>query len=250
MAVGASDYKCDKNGLRFWQPDGRLRVALGTKLGSSSGLGSKSYVGETEFVIRRDGTGPSSKNDDVLVFSSHYGALWLGRRGGNQAGALIIRGVDGKDIISLDGETGDIRLYGGADLAEEFQIAADAPSPPAPGAVVVANEGAGVLECQTEYDPRVVGIVSGAGGLKPGIVLDKRAEGAGRVPIALAGKAYCKVDASCGSIAVGDLLVSSPTPGHAMKCADRVRGIGCVVGKALQSLGEGRGEILVLVGCR
>jgi len=57
-----------------------------------------------------------------------------------------------------------------------------------------------------------------------------------------------KVDASLGAIRPGDLLVSSPTPGHAMKGVKPETGT--VVGKALSSLDTGTGMIPVLVQSR
>lgn len=54
-----------------------------------------------------------------------------------------------------------------------------------------------------------------------------------------------KVDASYGAIQPGDLLVSSPTPGYAMR-ADDPR-LGTVIGKALGGLDEGSGIVPVLV---
>lgn len=54
-----------------------------------------------------------------------------------------------------------------------------------------------------------------------------------------------KVDASYGAIQAGDLLVSSDTPGHAMKATDAQ--VGTVIGKALGSLDSGTGIIPVLV---
>ncbi len=54
-----------------------------------------------------------------------------------------------------------------------------------------------------------------------------------------------KVDASYGAIQPGDLLVSSDTPGHAMKAVDAQ--VGTVIGKALGSLDSGTGVIPVLV---
>ena len=62
-----------------------------------------------------------------------------------------------------------------------------------------------------------------------------------------------KVSASYGAIAVGDLLVTSDKPGTAMKSTPvDVSGIsmhrpGTIVGKALEPLREGEGEILVLL---
>jgi hypothetical protein len=61
------------------------------------------------------------------------------------------------------------------------------------------------------------------------------------------GKVACKVDADHGAIAAGDLLTSSPTPGHAMRVADRQAAFGAVIGKALRPLAAGRGMIPVLV---
>jgi len=65
--------------------------------------------------------------------------------------------------------------------------------------------------------------------------------------VALVGKVYCKVDAHYAPIAVGDLLTSSPTPGHAMRANDPLKAFGSVIGKALRSRTEGRGIIPVLV---
>jgi hypothetical protein len=62
-----------------------------------------------------------------------------------------------------------------------------------------------------------------------------------------------KVDATRGPIRIGDLLVTSDTPGTAMKSAAiDVAGIpmhrpGTLIGKALEPLAGGQGEILVLL---
>lgn len=54
-----------------------------------------------------------------------------------------------------------------------------------------------------------------------------------------------KVDATYGAIQPGDLLVSSPTPGHAMRSENPKPGT--IIGKAVGSLTEGQGVIPVLV---
>ena len=69
----------------------------------------------------------------------------------------------------------------------------------------------------------------------------------GRVPVALVGKVFCKVDARDVAIEVGDLLTTSPTPGHAMKAADPLQAFGTVIGKALRPLQAGQGLIPILV---
>ena len=97
-------------------------------------------------------------------------------------------------------------------------------------------------------------IVSGASGYKPAIVLDRQGvqdqnkTTKTRLPIALMGKVYCKVDARSSSIEIGDLLTTSSTKGHAMKAQEPTKAFGAVIGKALGSIKEGRmGLIPVLV---
>jgi hypothetical protein len=68
-----------------------------------------------------------------------------------------------------------------------------------------------------------------------------------RVPIALVGRVRVKVSAENGAIAVGDLLTTSETPGHAMRCGDRPGYAGAILGKALEPLARGIGLITVLV---
>ena len=77
--------------------------------------------------------------------------------------------------------------------------------------------------------------------------MDKRRESENRLPVALVGKVYARVDASYGAIRVGDLLTTSPTPGHAMVALDRSLAFGATLGKALGSLDEGTGMVPVLV---
>jgi hypothetical protein len=67
------------------------------------------------------------------------------------------------------------------------------------------------------------------------------------VPLAVVGIVPCNVTAENGPIMPGDLLVTSSTPGHAMKGTDRGRMLGAVVGKALQPLEKGTGVIQVLL---
>jgi hypothetical protein len=55
------------------------------------------------------------------------------------------------------------------------------------------------------------------------------------------------VDGGYGAIEVGDLLTTSPTPGHAMKATDPSRAFGAVLGKALKPWAAGRGLIPILV---
>jgi len=78
-------------------------------------------------------------------------------------------------------------------------------------------------------------------------------QGDGKTTVAQSGRVRVKVDASYGAIRIGDLLVTSPTPGYAMRSkAIRIGGSaihrpGTLLGKALESLPAGKGEVLVLL---
>lgn len=138
---------------------------------------------------------------------------------------------------------GDIRLLN-ADCAEDFDICDS--DVEAGTVMVLGDDGSLYPSCQA-YDKRVAGVLSGAGDYRPGIVLDKQPTGKPRKPIALMGKVYCKVDASFGAIDIGDLLTTSPTPGHAMKAGDALSAFGAVIGKALRPLKGGKGLVPVLI---
>jgi hypothetical protein len=76
---------------------------------------------------------------------------------------------------------------------------------------------------------------------------------AGEEAIAVAGRVPCRVDAGYGAIYPGDVLTTSPTPGHAMKAVKVNAGSvtiyepGTVLGKAMGTLESGTGVIEVLV---
>jgi hypothetical protein len=140
--------------------------------------------------------------------------------------------------------TGDIQLPTGMDLAEQFGVVGKLAAEP--GCVVVLAGDDKVRVSEEPYDRRVAGVVSGAGTYRPALVMDRQA-GADRRPLALTGKVWCKVDADCAPIALGDLLTTSPTPGHAMRASDPARAFGAVIGKALAGLQSGRGLVPILV---
>ena len=130
---------------------------------------------------------------------------------------------------------GDVVLAN-QDCAEDFDIAACAEFEA--GTVMVLDDSGLLQESRHAYDRKVAGVVSGAGEFKPGLILgrDKAHEDGHRAPVALVGKVYCKVDTQLAPIAVGDLLTTSATKGHAMKAEDPMKAFGAVIGKALRSM--------------
>ena len=143
---------------------------------------------------------------------------------------------------------GALVLTGGGDLAEPFDITGAENIQP--GWVVVIDEAhPGQLRPAGQpYDRKVAGCISGANGLQPGLVMQQEGSAAsGEFPVALSGRVYCWADASFGAIQPGDLLTTSPTPGHIMLASDPDRASGAILGKAMSSLAQGRGLVLVLV---
>ena len=183
-------------------------------------------------------TGESTSNDGVLGVSAS--GIGVHGKGGQLAGFF-------EGELKVAGHitcSGDMRLLN-ADCAEDFNIAGSVLAEP--GTVMVINNHGELGASMRAYDRRVAGVVSGAGEYKPGIILDKRESGGLRQPIALLGKVFCKVDAQFSAINVGDLLTTSPTPGHAMAANDALQAFGAVIGKALRPLKEGQGLIPILI---
>jgi hypothetical protein len=178
-----------------------------------------------------------------ILLNADDGFLRLG--GGGIEGDLVVLDSTGAERIRLDGSTGDIRLQS-ADIAEQFDVG---PAALTPGTVVAFRDEETVVQTTEAYDPRVVGVIAGAGSYAPAMVLGCAARET-RQSVSVLGKAFCLVDASYGSIQAGDLLVASPTAGHAMRAGDHARAFGASLGKALRELDSGRGLIPVLINLR
>ncbi|MFN8497881.1 MAG: hypothetical protein U0641_08500 [Anaerolineae bacterium] len=142
-------------------------------------------------------------------------------------------------------------VHTGGDFAEALE-AVGGKSGYAPGDVLVISEAtqAGVERATAAYDTRVAGVYA----TNPSVVgTAKNGEArmaADDVPVAIVGIVPTKVSAENGAIHVGDLLTTSTTPGHAMRCDDKVKCIGAIVGKAMEPLAAGTGVIKVLVTLR
>ena len=184
--------------------------------------------------------------------------VYLDARDGAAGGGIIkLYDAAGNRTITIDSDYGGdgrivtevLQITGGADLSERFDVASKEGAVK-PGMVVsIDPANPGRLAVATKpYDTAVAGIISGAGGVKPGMMMGQAGSVAdGAHPVALSGRVYCLVDASHGSIAPGDLLTTSSTPGHAMKASNYERSRAAVIGKAMTGLTEGRGLVLVLV---
>jgi len=146
--------------------------------------------------------------------------------------------------------SGDVRVSG--NINAKYQDVAEwvpASEQLSAGTVVVldSTKSNQVTSSSVSYDTRVAGVVSE----QPGIALGEKSEG--KVLVATTGRVRVKVDATKAPIHIGDLLVTSEIPGVAMKSEPvNLSGVplhrpGTLIGKALEPLEKGTGEILVLL---
>ena len=133
----------------------------------------------------------------------------------------------------------------GADFAEQIGVEGEA-SDYVPGDVLVISASTDrTVELSTEpFATAVIGVYSTQPAVLAGAP-DTDDPLAG-IPVAITGIAPCKASAENGPIQRGDLLVTSSTPGHAMRAGDNPPP-GTVLGKAMQPLESGTGTISVLV---
>lgn len=191
---------------------------------------------------------------DVPATTNSYGIFQVGTNDKNYFGGNVGLGTTSPTaklhVVGNIVATGSIT--GATVIGATYQDIAEwvpATSDMAPGTVVVLNRERTneVMPSSREYDTSVAGVVSA----NPGVILGT--EGSSKEQIATTGRVRVRVDATAGPIAVGDLLVTSNVSGTAMKSVPIRIGDasfhrpGTIVGKALEPLASGVGEILVLL---
>lgn len=210
----------------------------------------------------------------------------IGSEFGNQGGQLLLKNRAGNTTVEIDGQEGQndtagalvrlknnngdvtiklqsdangegvittqvLTITGGSDLSEKFEVrpASDPEAAPRPGMLVSIDPSRpGELRvADRPRDTTVAGIISGAGGIQPGLLMGQSGSLAdGHHPVALSGRVYCYADATFGAIRPGDLLTTSSKAGHAMRTTAS-EAAGAVIGKAMTPLESGQGLVLVLV---
>lgn len=206
------------------------------------------FIQNSNIIFRTSQSGLGSRENRPLTLQADGDAL-IGRHLGigttNPTSPLHIVGdavIDGQNTVDV------LEILGGADLAEDFNITSKSSAPGMVVSIDVASPGE-LMVSTTAYDRTVAGIISGAGGLNPGMRMGQQGTiASGGYPVALTGRVYCKADATLSAIQPGDLLTTSATPGHAMKALDHQQAQGAIIGKAMTPLAAGeKGLVLVLV---
>lgn len=216
-------------------------------VGISSPLYSLDVNGGTNGFRAKAATG--SANDTIATFESAGGIQAIFRANGN-VGLGTVNPIAKLHVVGDGKVTGNLTVDG--NIAAKYQDLAEwVPSTHAlPAGTVVTldpTQSNHVEASSKSYDTRVAGVISS----QPGIALGEAGEN--KVLVATTGRVKLKVDASHGAIQVGDLLVTSDVPGVAMKSQPiSLGGVdihrpGTIIGKALEPLAKGRGEILALL---
>jgi hypothetical protein len=191
--------------------------------------------------------------------ANQYGILLEANETLGDGAQISLHDAAGTATLILDADQGGssrvitdvLEITGGSDLSEQFEISnGECDLPPEPGMIVsIDPERPGQLRPSSRaYESTVAGIISGAGGVRPGLQMGQRDSIAdGAHPVALTGRVYCYVDAAYGPVKPGDFITTSDTPGHGMVAADHQQAQGAILGKAMTGLDEGTGLVLVLV---
>jgi len=246
--------------LRLSQSDG----SSGATLAANNGTGGGGVT-----IHRDNGTFAGqftvSGSAGFLGLANSAGVNRFVAVGANAAGgaALYLADAAGANSITLDAQSGAearvsvagtvsariIEITGGSDLSEKFDIDTSSTKLEPGMLVCIDPENPGRLTPSTRaYDRTVAGVISGAGGVMPGMLMGQPGTLAdGKHPVALTGRVYAWMDARHGVIQPGDLLTTSPTPGHGMKASEHSRSHGAIIGKAMTGLKAGKGLVLVLV---
>ena len=224
------------------------------------GMGTDSPGGHRLHVVSQGG---GVSGSTVQISNTDSSGLALTVDSDSSDVTMLVTQLGSGDIFRCDSYTGGwhpvfkvendgtttcsvLKVTGGSDIAEPFSI--NEKDIVKPGMVVVIDkmEPGRLKISHKAYDRCVAGVVSGAGGIEPGLMITQEDLFTG-MNVALAGRVYALCDANYGAIEPGDLLTTSPTSGYAMKVMNYEMAQGAILGKAMSVLESERGLVLILV---
>ncbi len=240
-------------GIGETEPTSKLHIAAGSgiQIGDAMHLsdhGSHDLHLQSNFAdgnIKFYTGGGASENERLRIRSN---------------GNVGIGTTNPKEKLDVAGtiRTKELEITGGSDIAERFDV--NLPyidydinkekisiEPGMVTCIDPKNQGNLIISSKT-CDKTVVGVISGAGGVKTGVLLGQSDSIAnGKYSVALSGRVYCKVDASRNPVNAGDFLTTSDIHGYAMKVTNYDEARGAIIGKAMTGQEEGKGLVLVLI---
>jgi hypothetical protein len=259
-------------GIGTSSPGGLLDVTFGTN--NHITFQNTSTGNADDFVSGLGSIGFSRATDGALGLAGIYayegtdGATQPNLAIGARGDLVLVAGAAGNvfsanEIVRIDGSSGNVgigttspnsklhvsgnsnitgNLYVGGDITGSgADLAERIPGIGTSGDVVIIGDEEFVSPSTLAYDRRVAGIISS----DPSVILSSETKDG--VILALAGRVPVKVTNINGNILPGDMLTTSSIKGHAMKCNDLDKCKGSIVGKALTSSDQYKGEITALV---
>ena len=179
--------------------------------------------------------------------------------GPGEGSQMVLYNDLGHQTIEIDGDFGsskvgrirldEIEIKGGSDLAEYFDSNEKVGQMECGMLVCIDEKSEGKMKlCDSARDKKVLGVISGANGINPGMIMGQEGSIAnGDFPIALLGRVYVKSNNENGEIEVGDFLTSSSKKGEAMRVKNFQKAQGAILGKVLTKRNPQTGFVLVLV---
>jgi hypothetical protein len=261
---GIKGYSASGSGV-----EGRSGSGPGVRgVANANGPGVDGSSTSPQSAVRADNT---STGSGVMASSASGAAVWA-----HSTSGIAVRAYSGSgNIIEAHGaggmlgnlrfrvlQDGNVRCDGaftggGADVAEAFDFEGKRDQYEAGDVLIVSTlSDRKIMKSTTAYSTSVAGVYA----TKPGVLLaphDAEEDLGQYIPMGMMGVIPTKVTSENGPIRRGDILVTSSTPGHAMKASAVVVGgisvypTGAIIGKALQNFdGNGSGLIEVLVNVK
>jgi hypothetical protein len=197
---------------------------------SGTGVSGESSTGNAGYFLAKS----DNPSEALVIFSAGSGDLIEARTPGFLFSDVEFR-VTNNGNVQADGSY--------TSPAADFAELVEANGKFEPGDVLVIGSNGNFCLSNEPNSPLVAGIYSARPGFVGGASTEED-ENDGKIPMAINGFVPCKVTMENGNVRPGDLLVSSSTPGHAMKAVNPKPGT--IVAKALES-SDSDGLIKVLV---
>ncbi|SKB95456.1 Collagen triple helix repeat-containing protein [Sphingobacterium nematocida] len=223
----------------------------GTGIGVFGQVGLNNSTGRAGRFENFNTQNPS--NTLEVVTNGNGSALLADHKG--TSGNLAVFQKNGANVARIDltgkGFFNAGTQNSGADIAEAFDVIGERNTyEPGDVLVISIDEDRTVEKSSDAYSTLVVGVYA----TKPGVLLteeDMDTDISDKVPMGVVGVIPTKVCNEGGPIQRGDLLVTSSTPGVAMKADPNKVKVGQVIGKALQPfVGTGVDKIKVFVNVK
>jgi len=248
------DSLSNRVGVGTTGPYNTLTVIGSVGVSGSLNASSINTTGSAYFatVSGNVGVGTTDPNDALDVNGSGLGTTetlkYLLRVGNATNDFLVVNASTGYVGIGTGGPTHQLHVVGHVNITENLYLGQNLTDlaemifsleDVEAGDVVVISDDMKVIKSYKGYDKKAVGVISTApaatfGGNK------------GNVPLAISGRVPVKVIDENGHIEPGDLLTTSSTSGHAMKCDDYEKCFGNIIGKAITPL-EGRQGVVTMM---